>query len=121
MKIIITESQKKSLDYSYLSNCIKRRIDLDDLDNIVNEAMDEFVSVYHSMELFHNMVINFAYDRLEERYGVEKCWEDQTWQEFSEQIERFLDSRYESRLKEFFKNHYGDEKPYEGPYDSPQY
>ena len=36
MKIIITESQKKSLDYSYLSNCIKRRIDLDDLDNIVD-------------------------------------------------------------------------------------
>ena len=117
MKIIITESQKKSLDYSYLSNCIKRRIDLDDLDNIVDGAMDEFVSVHFSIELFHQMVINFTYDQLDTHYGVEKCWGDQTWQEFSEQIEKFLDSRYESRLKEFFKNHYGDEKPYEGPYD----
>ena len=49
MKIIITESQKESLDYYQLSNCVKRRIDLDGIDDIVDEAMEEFVSLHRSI------------------------------------------------------------------------
>ena len=73
MKIIITESQKESLDYYQLSNCIKRRIDLDGIDDIVDEAMEEFVSLRDTIGGFMDMVINYTYDRVDEDYGVEKC------------------------------------------------
>ena len=107
MKIIITESQKESLDYYQLSNCIKRRMDLDGVDNIVDEAMEEFVSLHHSIEGFMVMVINYTYDRVDEDYGVEKCWGANTyWDEFSAPIKRFISSRYEAKLKEYFENHY---------------
>ena len=106
MKIIITESQKESLDYYQLSNCIKRRMDLDGIDDIVDEAMEEFVSLHHSIEGFMVMVINYTYDRVDEDYGVEKCWGDEYWDEFSTPIKRFISSRYEAKLKEHFENHY---------------
>lgn len=106
MKIIITESQKESLDYYQLSNCIKRRIDLDGIDDIVDEAMEEFVSLRNTTEGFIDMVINYTYDLVDEDYGVEKCWGDEYWDEFSAPIKRFLDSRYESKLKEYFENYY---------------
>ena len=106
MKIIITESQKESLDYYQLSNCIKRRIDLDGIDDIVDEAMEEFVSLRDTIGGFIEMTINYTYDRVDEDYGVEKCWGDETWNKFSTPIKRFLDSRYESKLKEYFENYY---------------
>jgi len=118
MKIIITESQKESLDYYQLSNCIKRRIDLDGVDDIVDEAMEEFVSLHHSIEGFMVMVINYTmeviffdimdniYDRVDEDYGVEKCWGDEYWDEFSAPIKRFISSRYEAKLKEYFENYH---------------
>ena len=52
------------------------------------------------------MVINYTYDRVDEDYGVEKCWGDEYWEEFSAPIKRFLSSRYEAKLKEYFENHY---------------
>jgi hypothetical protein len=106
MKIIITESQKESLDYYQLSNCVKRRIDLDGVDDIVDEAMEEFVSLRNTTEGFIDMVINYTYDLVDEDYGVEKCWGDQSFDEFSAPIKRFLSSRYESKLKEYFENYY---------------
>ena len=106
MKIIITESQKEQLDYDYLSSCIKRRIDLDGIDDIVDEAMEEFVSLRDTIGGFMDMVINYTYDRVDEDYGVEKCWGDQYWDEFSAPIKRFISSRYEAKLKEYFENHY---------------
>ena len=106
MKIIITESQKESLDYYQLSNCVKRRIDLDGVDDIVDEAMEEFVSLRDTIGGFIEMTINYTYDRVDEDYGVEKCWGDETWKKFSTPIKRFLDSRYESKLKEYFENYY---------------
>ena len=106
MKIIITESQKESLDYYQLSNCVKRRMDLDGVDDIVDEAMEEFVSLRDTIGGFMEMVINYTYDRVDEDYGVEKCWGDETWNQFSTPIKRFLDSRYESKLKEYFENYY---------------
>ena len=45
MKIIITESQKQSLDFNNLSNCIKRRFDFDKVDDIVIKAMEVLVGV----------------------------------------------------------------------------
>ena len=106
MKIIITESQKESLDYYQLSNCVKRRIDLDGVDDIVDEAMEEFVSLHNSIEDFMDMVINYTYDRLDIDYGIEKCWDDETWNQFSTPIKRFLDSRYGTAIKKYFENHY---------------
>jgi hypothetical protein len=106
MKIIITESQKESLDYYQLSNCVKRRIDLDGVDDIVDEAMEEFVSLRSTTEGFIDMVINYTCDIIDKDYGVEKCWGDEYWDEFSAPIKRFLSSRYESKLKEYFENYY---------------
>ena len=106
MKIIITESQKESLDYYQLSNCIKRRIDLDGIDDIVDEAMEEFVSLRDTIGGFIEMTINYTYDRVDEDYGVEKCWGDIFWDEFATPIKRFISSRYEAKLKEHFENHY---------------
>ena len=107
MKIIITESQKESLDYYRLSNCVKRRMDLDGVDDIVDEAMREFVSVRNTIESFIDTTINYTYDQLDIEYGVEKCWGANTyWDDFSSPIKRFISSRYEAKLKEHFENHY---------------
>jgi hypothetical protein len=109
MKIIITESQKESLDYYRLSNCVKRRMDLDGIDDIVDEAMREFVSVRNTIESFIDTTINYTYDQLDIEYGIEECWgidEDIFWDEFSAPIKRFISSRYEAKLKEYFENHY---------------
>jgi hypothetical protein len=106
MKIIITESQKESLDYYRLSNCVKRRMDLDGVDDIVDEAMEEFVSLRDTIEGFIDMTVNYTYDQLDIEYGIEKCWGDIYWDEFAIPIKRFLNSRYESKLKEYFENHY---------------
>ncbi len=106
MKIIITESQKEQLDYDYLSSCIKRRIDLDGVDDIVNESMEEFVSVRPTMEGFFETIINYTYDRLDIDYGIEKCWGDETFYRFSTPIKQFLDSRYESIIKKYFEDYY---------------
>ena len=106
MKIIITESQKEQLDYDYLSSCVKRRIDLDGVDDIVNEAMYEFVSVRSTMEGFFETIIDYVYDQLDISYNIEKCWNDETWHKFSTPIKRFLDSRYESIIKKYFEDYY---------------
>ena len=106
MKIIITESQKQSLDYYQLSNCIKRRIDLDVVDGIVNKAMEVLVTNRPSIESFVESVSDFTYDKLDLEYGIEKCWGDETWRQFSIPIKRFLDSRYDDTIKKYFKNYY---------------
>jgi len=68
--------------------------------------MEEFVSLRNTTEGFIDMVINYTYDRVDEDYGVEKCWGDQSFDEFSTPIKRFISSRYEAKLKEYFENHY---------------
>ena len=106
MKIIITESQKESLDYYQLSNCVKRRIDLDGVDDIVDEAIEEFVSLRDTVEGFIDMTINYTYDHLDIVYDIEKCWGDETWNQFSIPIKRFLDSKYGTVIKKYFENNY---------------
>jgi len=106
MKIIITESQKESLDYYQLSNCIKRRIHLDGVDDIVNDTMEGCVEIHNSIQDFVDSVINKTYDQLDIEYGIEKCWGNEYWDEFSAPIKRFISSRYEAKLKEYFENHY---------------
>jgi hypothetical protein len=106
MKIIITESQKESLDYYQLSNCIKRRLDIDALDKIVIKAMEVLVGVRSSIESFVESVCNFTYDKLDLEYGIEICWGDETWEQFSIPIKRFLDSRYDDTIKKYFENYY---------------
>jgi hypothetical protein len=105
MKIIITESQKESLDYYQLSNCIKRRIDLDRIDDIVDEYMEEFVSLFDTIGGFMEMVINNTCYRVDKDYDMEKCWR-YNWNEFSASFKRFISSRYEAKLKEYFENYY---------------
>lgn len=106
MKIIITESQKESLDYYQLSNCVKRRMDIDDIDDIVTDTMEGCVEIHDSIENFVTSVIEQTYDQLDIQYGIEKCWGDIYWDEFSAPIKRFISSRYEAKLKEYFENHY---------------
>jgi hypothetical protein len=81
-------------------------MDLDGVDNIVDEAMREFVSLRDTVESFIEMTVDYTYDQLDSDYGIEKCWGEETWRKFSTPIKRFLDSRYESKLKEYFENHY---------------
>jgi transposase len=106
MKIILTEDQNQALNYSKLSICVKRRMILDELDNIVVDAMEDYVTFRDSIENFIDEVINYAYDKLDAEYGIEKCWGDETWYRFSIPIKRFLVSRYESSLKKYFEDYY---------------
>lgn len=106
MKIIITESQKQSLDFNNLSNCIKRRLDIDAVDAIVIKAMEVLVGVRSFIESFVESVTNFTYDKLDLEYGIEVCWGDETWTEFSTPIKLFIKSRYEKSMEEYFEDYY---------------
>ena len=106
MKIIITESQKQSLDFNNLSNCIKRRLDIDAVDKIVIKAMEVLVGVRSFIESFVESVCNFTYDKLDLEYGIEICWGDETWAEFSTPIKLFIKSRYEKSMEEYFEDYY---------------
>jgi len=106
MKIIITESQKQSLDFNNLSNCIKRRMDIDALVKIVIKAMEVLVGVRSSIESFVESVINVIYDKLEIEYRIEICWGHETWTEFNTPIKLFIKSRYKKTMEEYFKDYY---------------
>jgi hypothetical protein len=106
MKIIITESQKQLLDFNNLSNCIKRRMDIDALDKIVIKAMEVLVGVRSFIESFVESVINVIYDKLEIEYGIEICWGNESWTEFNTPIKLFIKSRYEKLIEEYFKDYY---------------
>ena len=81
-------------------------MDLDDIDDIVNETMEEFVSVRDTIEGFIDTVINYTYDQLDIQYGIEKCWGDIFWDQFSTPIKRFLNSRYETSIKKYWEDYY---------------
>jgi hypothetical protein len=85
MKIIITESQSRIL-------WLRRRLE--------DERLQD------DMEVIFFDIMDNIYDRVDEDYGVEKCWGDEYWDEFSAPIKRFISSRYEAKLKEHFENHY---------------
>ena len=106
MKIILTEDQNQALNYSKLSNCVKRRMILDELDNIVDEAMEDYVTTRNTIESFVDDVTNYAYDKLDAEYGIEQCWGDETFYRFFIPIKRFLISRYESSLNKYFEDYY---------------
>jgi len=106
MKIIITESQKQLLDFNNLSNCIKRRMDIDALDKIVIKAMEVLVGVRSFIESFVESVSNFVYDKLDLEYGIEICWGDETWEQFSTPIKLFIKSRYEKLMEEYYEDYY---------------
>lgn len=106
MKIIITESQKQSLDFNNLSNCIKRRLDIDAVDKIVIKAMEVLVGVRPSVHDFIESVCNLTYDKLDLEFGIEVCWGDETWSEFTTPIKLFIKSRYEKSMEEYFEDYY---------------
>ena len=106
MKIIITESQKQSLDFNNLSNCIKRRVDIDAVDKIVIKAMEVLVGVRPSIKNFVESVCNYTYDKIDIEYGIEVCWGDGTWTEFSTPIKLFIKSRYEKSMEEYYEDYY---------------
>ena len=107
MKIIITENQKQSLNFNNLSNCIKRRLDIDEVDDIVSKSMEVLVSIKPSIHDFVESVTNFTYDKIDIEFGMEKlCWGDETWNEFSTPIKLFIKSRYEKSMEEYFEDYY---------------
>jgi len=104
MRIIITETQKELLDYNWLSNCVKRRLDLNELDEMVISIMDELIISRLSLSDTLYLVIDTIYSNISDY--VEICWGDETYYQFSTSIKRFLTSRYEDTITKYYKSYY---------------
>ena len=106
MRIIITETQKELLDYNRLSNCVKRRLELNVLDDTVISIINELPVSIFSFQDFVNTTIDNLYEKLETISNFEICWGDESYYQFSTSIKRFLTSRYEDTITKYYKTYY---------------
>ena len=104
MRIIITETQKELLDYNRLSPCIKRRLDLPRIDEMISTYVMSAIRYESNKSNVVNVVIDSIYSNISDY--IEVCWGDESYYQFSTNVKRFLTSRYENQINNEFEEFY---------------
>jgi|LakMenEpi03Aug12_release.lakeMendotaPanAssembly.Ray.scaffolds.fasta_scaffold1226030_2 hypothetical protein len=102
MKYIITETQYKLLKEINLSSWFKRRMNLIDIDSIINSEIDKFSDLCDSFDDVDEYVETIIYNAINKLYGDVELPEEYL-DGLDEIVEKYLKEMYEDYLIDIFK------------------